>query len=90
VWDSGVKEYRNYTCLGISGEFRTDFPSVIPAKGNYGLGLYITYKTEAGVVLNKVLVFDCSEMFGNPYSFGTNYLQEKIFDIQGMDCITNI
>lgn len=90
VWDSGVKEYRNYTCLGISGEFRTDFPSAIPAKGNYGLGLYITYKTKAGVVLNKVLVFDCSEMFGNPYSFGTNYLQEKIFDIQGIDCITNI
>lgn len=90
IWDSGATEYRNYTCLGISGEFRTDFPSVAPAKGNYGLGIYITYKTETGTVLNKILVFDCSEMFGNPYSFGTNYLQEKIFDIEGMDCITNI
>jgi len=91
VWTSpSGKIYRNYTCLGIQGNFRTNFPANTPTIGNYGLAVYIDYTTENGTEMSKVLYFDCSEMFGNPYIFTTDYLQEKIFDIEGMDAITNI
>lgn len=91
VWTSpSGKVYRNYTCLGIQGNFRTNFPADTPTIGNYGLAVYLDYTTADGTNMSKILYFDCSEMFGNPYIFTTKYLQEKLFDISGMDAITSI
>ena len=90
VWDSGVVSYRNYTCLGVQADFMSLFNSADVSSGNYGLAITVKGKTENGAQIIRTMYLDSSDMYGDPFHFTVDYLQEKLFDVADLDEITNI
>ena len=77
-----------YTRMGIQADFRTAFGSLNPITGSYGLIFIVkTKKTiidgddEKAVELYVPVVFDSTDMWGNPYGYNTAFTQSICFDI---------
>lgn len=85
--------YVNFTRLGLQADFRSFLTEAVA--GSYGLKVTLYDKKEnltgtSWETGEHILLFDCSEMYGNPYDFESYYQQEKVFDISELGTITGI
>lgn len=81
IWELRNLNYKNYNRLGISAEFQTWLAQLNANSGSYGLRLDVVSKGASGANEFFSFYLDTSDMYGNPYNFGTYYKQEKLFDI---------
>ena len=89
----------NYTRLGLKADFKSWVSKAV--SGEYGLKLTITAKTtrliedndkeNQEIIIDEVLKFKNSEMYGNSYNYETNYTQEIVFkDVEKLGTITGV
>lgn len=81
--------YKNFERLGLKAKFKSWLPQDASG-GSYGLRLDIIGKNKMGTNVYNSLYLDASDMFGNPYNFGTDFVQEKLFNIENILEITGI
>ena len=79
-------DLKGYTRMALSGDFKSYIPNAI--SGNYGLYLeLITQTVDSGTGTQtqnhtRNFILDSSDMWGNPYNFGTWFNQAVVFDIE--------
>lgn len=92
-----TEKFLGYTRLLLKANFSSWIPEAI--SGNYGLQITVTDNlntttnddhTVDNIAQTKVMLFDCSEMYGNPYNFESFYEQQVVFDISDLNTITDI
>lgn len=92
-----TEKFLGYTRLLLKANFSSWIPEAI--SGNYGLQITVTDNLNAttnddhtvdNIAQTKVMLFDCSEMYGNPYNFESFYEQQVVFDISDLNTITDI
>lgn len=83
---SDLQDLSGYTRLGIEADIRTWLPSDT-VSGTYGIQLKIIDQNN---VLYELQPFTNNEMYGNPYQFNNNFIQEMVYDISHIDSIKTI
>lgn len=88
--DKKKQQENLYNTLVVSANFETDLGEL--KSGNYGLQIDLLCQVEDGSTkrVKKIITFDSSEMFGNPYSFEIASHQEKRISLDGIGQINEI
>lgn len=69
----------------LKAEFKCPFNGYTITEGNYGL--LLVFKNDEQIL---TMTLDSSDMFGNPFSFGGYFLQEKIFNYKADNDFTDL
>lgn len=97
ISDLEKEKFIGYTRLLLKADFQSWIPEAI--SGDYGLKVTITDNlntttkddhTVDNVIQTKVMLLNCSDMYGNPYNFENFYEQQIVFDISDLNTITSI
>ena len=87
IYENNNWENNNiYTCASLKGKFKTNLSQYNMIRGDYGLTLTLGgyYIDENGVrqsVGPHTYIFNCSEMYGDPYNYNIFYEHDLVFDL---------
>ena len=81
-------EFSGFERLGIKADFESFTPQAIT--GDYGLELGISYTDKDGAEGFTTVRLNSTDMWGNPYNFGSPFTQEQVFDISKYNTIKTI
>ena len=74
-----------YSCASIKAKFKTDLSQYLITQGSYGLVLVLQgYKIDdEGQIktAQEEYVFDCSQMYGDPYNYNIYFEHDIVFDL---------
>lgn len=87
-YELDVKHSAGFEYLGVKGDFRSYVTQAIT--GDYGIELVVTYVTEDGAVQHSTLRLNSTDMWGNPYNFGSAFTQQQVFDISSYAAVKQI
>lgn len=82
----------NYTRLALKANFKSWIKEAV--RGDYGL-LIVLYTKEENAINEQPktsrysFIFNNSDMYGNPYSFETNYSQEMVVPLEKVNGVVN-
>lgn len=81
-------KFSGFERLGIKADFESFTPQAIT--GDYGLELGISYTDKDGAEGFTTVRLNSTDMWGNPYNFGSPFTQEQVFDISKYNTIKTI
>jgi hypothetical protein len=74
-----------YTCASLKAKFKTNLSDYLLKTGSYGLVLAVQgYKTDdtgANIREQEEYLFDCTEMYGDPYNYNIYFEHDIVFDL---------
>lgn len=81
-------ELSGFERLGVKADFESFTPQAIT--GDYGIELGISYTDKDGADGFTTVRLNSTDMWGNPYNFGSPFTQEQVFDISNYNTIKTI
>ena len=78
-------EFSGFERLGVKADFESFTPQAIT--GDYGIELGISYTDKNGADGFTTVRLNSTDMWGNPYNFGSPFTQEQVFDISNYNTI---
>ena len=79
-----------YDTLYMQADFKTLLNTDYITSGTFGLFIILAIKTADGEYTSHTVVFDNSQMFGNPYNFALYSRQQAKFDITSLGTIAGM
>lgn len=87
-YDFDVEHSAGFEYLGVKGDFRSYVTQAIT--GDYGIELVVGYITEDNAFQYATLRLNSTDMWGNPYNFGSAFTQQQVFDISDYGAVKQI
>lgn len=87
-YDLDTKHSTGFEYLGVKGDFRSYVTQAIT--GDYGIELVVTYVTKDNAIQYSTLRLNSTDMWGNPYNFGSAFTQQQVFDISDYAAVKQI